>query len=43
MKFDGSDPGWDMLVAPFTSCVSYVKDLSPLNFGDQVCGRNTFS
>lgn len=25
-----------MLVAPFSSCVFYVRDLSPLNFGDQV-------
>ena len=36
VNYDDSDPNWDMLVAPFTSCVSYVKDLSPLNFGDQV-------
>ncbi|BDA46766.1 hypothetical protein COCOBI_09-2190 [Coccomyxa sp. Obi] len=33
---DGTDSNWDMLVAPYTSCVSYVKDLSPLNFGDHV-------
>ncbi|KAK9918067.1 hypothetical protein WJX75_000904 [Coccomyxa subellipsoidea] len=32
---DGSDPSWDLLVAPFTSCVSYVKDLTPLAFGDE--------
>ena len=43
VKFDGSDPNWDMLAAPFTSCVSYVKDLSPLNFGDQVRLQRTAS
>ena len=35
VRYDGADPSWDMLVAPFTSCVSYVRDLSPLNYGDQ--------
>ena len=41
MKYDDSDPNWDMLVSPFTSCVSYVKDLSPLNYGDQVRPQRT--
>ena len=38
-----SGPNWDMLVAPYSSCVSYVRDLSPLNFGDQVRLPRTLS
>ena len=43
VKYDDADPNWDMLVSPFTSCVSYVKDLSPLNYGDQARPRHTYT
>ena len=33
---DGTDPNWDLLNYPYTSCVSYKKDLSPLQYGDKV-------
>ncbi len=32
----GADPNWDMLNYPYSSCVSYKKDLSPLQYGDKV-------
>lgn len=32
----GNDPNWDILDYPYSSCVSYKKDLSPLKVGDQV-------
>ena len=32
----GTDPNWDLLNYPYTSCVSYKKDLSPLQYGDKV-------
>ena len=27
--------GWDQLVLPMSTCVSYAKDLAPLAFNDQ--------
>ena len=32
----GTDPNWDLLNYPYSSCVSYKKDLSPLQYGDKV-------
>ena len=32
----GTDPNWDLLTYPYASCVSYKKDLSPLQYGDKV-------
>ncbi len=32
----GTDPNWDLLSYPYTSCVSYKMDLSPLQYGDKV-------
>ncbi|CAL5228295.1 g11401 [Coccomyxa viridis] len=32
----GTDPNWDLLNYPYSSCISYKKDLSPLQYGDKV-------
>lgn len=32
----GTDPNWDLLTYPYASCISYKKDLSPLQYGDKV-------
>ncbi len=31
--------GWDQLVAPMATCVSYAKDLAPLSYNDQARAR----